>query len=269
VSRARAVPVLMYHHVSPNPGLVTVAPATFRAHMEAVAAKGYRTISADDLLAFLQGREELPAKSVLITFDDGYLDNYVHAYPVLRELGLKATVFAVTGWIGDGPARSGELPCPDHRTCMAKVRDGQTDEVMVRWSEIEAMEASGAMEFHSHTHTHTRWDKQLADPAARRAALARDLSRSRDTLKQRLGREERHLCWPQGYFDQDYVTVATELGFAALYTTRRHVNTRRTSPLDIGRVVTKERAGGWLARRLAIYSSPVLGGLYTLLRGKS
>lgn len=269
MSRARAVPVLMYHHVSPNPGLVTVSPATFRAQMKTIAAKGYLAVSPDDLLAFLQGRSEPPPKSVLITFDDGYLDNYVHAYPVLRELGLKATVFAVTGWIGDGPARSGELPCPDHKTCMAKVRDGQTDEVMLRWSEIEAMEAAGVMEFHSHTHTHTRWDKQIAEPAARRAALARDLAQSRDTLKERLGREERHLCWPQGYFDPDYVTVATELGFAALYTTRRHVNTRHSSPLDIGRIVTKERTDNWLARRLAIYSSPVLGRLYTALRGES
>lgn len=263
----RAVPVLMYHHVGPNPGLVTVSPETFRAQMESIVAKGYRSLAADELLAFLQGRGELPAKSVLVTFDDGYLDNYVYAYPVLKELGLKATIFAVTGWIGNGPVRTGEPPCPDHKTCMAKVRDGQTDEVMLRWSEIEVMEAEGVVEIHSHTHTHTRWDKTTPDPAARRAALARDLTQSRDTLKERLGREDRHLCWPQGYFDDDYVTVAGELGFEALYTTRRHINTRHTSPLDIGRIVTKERADNWLSRRLAIYSSPVLGRLYTALRG--
>ncbi|MGD9787003.1 MAG: polysaccharide deacetylase family protein [Sulfuricellaceae bacterium] len=269
MSTAHAIPVLMYHHVSPNPGLVTVSPATFRAHMETIATNGYHAISADDFLLFLQGHHDLPAKSVLITFDDGYLDNYVHAWPVLQELGLKATIFAVTGWVGDGPARHGDLPCPDHKTCMAKIREGQGDEVMLRWAEIEAMETSGAVEVHSHTHTHTRWDKQLADPAARRAALVRDLAHSRDALKERLGRKERHLCWPQGYFDDDYVTVAQELGFEALYTTRRHVNTRRTSPLGIGRIVTKERADRWLTRRLAIYSSPWLGRLYTTLRGEA
>lgn len=267
---SRALPVLMYHHVSPNPGLVTVSPATFRAHMEAIAAAGYRTLSADDCLDFLQGHRDLAGKNVLITFDDGYLDNYVHAYPVLRELGLKATIFAVTDWIGDGPLRplDSELPpCPDHRACKAAIAEGRADEVMLRWSEIEAMEASGAIEIHSHTHTHTRWDKTVADPAARRAALAQDLAQSKDTLKQRLGREERHLCWPQGYFDQDYVSVARELGFEALYTTRKHVNTRSTPATDIGRLVTKERDGRWLLQRLAIYSSPLLGRLYTALRG--
>lgn len=267
---SRALPVLMYHHVSPSPGLVTVSPDTFRAHMEAIAAAGYHTLSADDCLGFLQGRRELPGKCVFITFDDGYLDNYIHAYPVLRELGLKATIFAVTGWIGDGPARplDGNLFCPDHRACKTAISDGRADEVMLRWSEIEAMEASGAVEIHSHTHSHTRWDKIIADSAARRAALARDLTQSKDILKERLGREERHLCWPQGYFDSDYVTVARELGFEALYTTRKHVNTRRTPATDIGRLVTKERGGPWLLQRLAIYSSPLLGRLYTALRGE-
>ncbi len=265
---ARAVPVLMYHHVSPAPGLVTVSPATFRAHMETLAREGYTTVGADDFLGFLRGERELPRKSVLVTFDDGYLDNAVHAWPVLRELGLKATIFAVTGWLGDGPVRTGDHPCPDHRTCMARIREGRTDDVMLRWSEVEAMEASGAVEFHSHTHTHTRWDKEVADPAARRAALADDLIRSREALARRLGREARHLCWPQGHFDADYVAVARELGFEALYTTLKHVNTRRTSPFDIGRLVTKDRTDTWLARRLAIYSSPFLGRLYTALRGE-
>lgn len=271
---AKAVPVLMYHHVSPKPGLVTVAPATFRAHMETLVNDGYSAIAADDFLNFLLGRNGLPPKSVLITFDDGYLDNYVHAYPILRELGLRATIFAVTGWIGDGPARNcagegGEPPlCLDHRACMTAIAEGRADEIMLRWSEIEAMEASGAIEIHSHTHTHTRWDKTISDPSARRDALAGDLARSRDTLRQRLGRETRHLCWPQGYFDDDYVTVAGKLGYEALYTTLKHVNTRQTPPRDIGRIVTKDRSDNWLSRRLSIYSSPLLGRLYTAMRGE-
>jgi len=271
---AKAIPVLMYHHVSPNPGLVTVTPATFRCHMEDIVRAGYSAIGADDFLDFLLGQRDLPAKSVLITFDDGYLDNYVHAYPVLRELGLRATIFAVTGLIGDDQTRpcagNGLEPlCPDHRACKIAIAEGRADEVMLRWSEIEAMVASGAVEIHSHTHTHTRWDQSLADPVERRSALARDLALSRDTLRQRLGLEDRHLCWPQGYFDADYVAVARESGFEALYTTRKHVNTRNTPPQDIGRLVTKERVDGWLNRRLFIYSSPILGRLYGILRGEA
>ena len=170
----------MYHHVSPAPGLVTVSPATFRAQMSWLARHGYRSVGADDLAAFLEG-QALPAKSVMITFDDGYLDNWVHAHPVLAELGLSATLFVVTGWLGDGPVRpyagQRETPpaCPDHRTCMERIRADAADEVMLRWSEVEAMRAAGTFEFHSHTHTHTRWDKQVADPAERDRRLGADL----------------------------------------------------------------------------------------------
>jgi peptidoglycan/xylan/chitin deacetylase (PgdA/CDA1 family) len=271
---AKAIPVLMYHHVSPNLGLVTVSPATFASQMAAIAEAGYTTISADDLLGFLLGQRDLPEKSVLITFDDGYLDNYVYAYPVLRELGLKATIFLVTGWIGEGPVRprsgadGGSPACPDHCTCNTAIAEGRADEVMLRWSEIELMETSGSVEVHSHTHTHTRWDKVVADPIARRAALLNDLHQSKSTLRARLGRDTKHLCWPQGYFDADYIAAAKELGFEALYTTRKHVNARGSLPSDIGRVVTKNRADGWLARRLFIYSNRLLGRVYIKLRGE-
>lgn len=273
MNHARAVPVLMYHHVSPHPGLVTVSPETFRSQMTALSATGYTTPTTDEFLDFLLGRRNLPAKSVLITFDDGYLDNYVHAYPVLRELNLKATIFTVTGWVGDGPARpvageSGTPSCPDHRSCKAAIAEGRADDVMLRWSEIEAMETSGAIEIHSHTHTHTRWDKTIPDTSTRRAALEQDLALAQETLQQRLGREDRHLCWPQGYFDDDYITVAKGLGFEALYTTRKNVNTQKTPPWNIGRIVVKDRADEWLTQRLFIYSSPLLGRLYTALRGE-
>jgi peptidoglycan/xylan/chitin deacetylase (PgdA/CDA1 family) len=269
---ARAVPVLMYHHVGPNPGLVTVSPQTFRAQMAWLADHGYRSVGCEDLAAFLAGAP-LPDKSVLITFDDGYLDNYVHAHPVLREFGLRAAIFLVTGWIGDGPARAhagsrDPVPaCPDHRRCMEAVAAGEADRVMLRWSEVEAMRAAGSFEFHSHTHTHTRWDRQIAEPAARREALAADLESSRRTLAARLGAASGHLCWPQGYYDGDYQRVAREAGFRYLYTVEKGINRPRSPAGAIRRVVVKDKPGGWFASRLWLYRHPLVGGLYARLRG--
>lgn len=265
---ARVLPVLMYHHVSPSPGLVTVSPANFRAQMEDLARGGWHAADADEVAAFLAGAP-LPAKSVAITFDDGYVDNYLYAYPALKEFGLKATIFGVTAWIGDGPARTlSALPAlPDHAGCKAAIAAGRADEVVLRWSEIEIMRAAGVVELHSHTHTHTRWDKTLPDRGARREALAADLAASRDTLRRRLGLEDTHLCWPQGYFDADYVAIARESGFRWLYTTRRHVNRAQTPGEDIGRIDTRDRGAGWLASRLGLYTAPVIGGLYARFRG--
>lgn len=269
---AQALPVLMYHHVSPNPGLVTVSPETFRTQMTWLARHGYRSVGGDDLATFLDG-EALPPKSVMITFDDGYADNFVHAYPVLSECHLKAAIFLVTGWIGDGPLRarygsSDALPeCPNHRKCMDLVATGEADRVMLRWSEIEAMRAAGSFEFHSHTHTHTRWDQRMGAGAARLDALADDLEKSRKALATRLGAASAHLCWPQGYYDADYQRVAREAGFRYLYTVRKGVN-RPGSPAEaISRMVVKDKAGAWFASRLWIYRHATIGGFYTRLRG--
>ena len=262
-----ALPVLMYHHVSPSPGLVTVSPATFRAHMEWLSRNGWRTLGARELEAFFQG-QPLPKKSVVITFDDGYLDNFVYAHPILAEFQLKAMLFVVTGWLGDGEAREGQPECPDHRECKRRLIAGEGDSVMLRWSEIDLMRQAGTFEFHSHTHTHIRWDKTLPPGEERKTALAEDLASSRQTLASRLGAVSRHLCWPQGYYDEEYVAAAKAAGFDHLYTTAKRPNLSNSDPCHIGRIVTKERSAAWLARRLFIYRSAFFSRLYLKLKGE-
>lgn len=269
-----AVPVFMYHHVCPHPGLVTVSPETFAEHMGYIADHGYRALTADELLEFLLGRRAPVGRSVVITFDDGYLDNYVYAYPILKRYNLHAIVFAITGLIGDGAPRAYAgggtplPPTPDHRGCKAAVADARADEVMLRWSEIEAMEASGVIEIHSHTHRHERWDQLHADREARLAAVGADLSASRETLKSRLGKDSRHLCWPWGYFEPDYLEVADRIGFVAQYSTDKGVNLPGSDPQRIARIVAKARSARWLGSRLAIYRRPWLARSYLALRGR-
>lgn len=262
---ASALPVLMYHHVSPNRGLVTVSPETFRAQMTWLAEHGYRSVGCDDLARYLAGAP-LPEKSVLVSFDDGYLDNFVHAFPVLRELGLKATVFLITGRIGDGSLRH-DAPTPNHAECMARIASGQADDVMLRWSEVEHAVAAGVFEFHSHTHSHTRWDREIGDPQLREQKLADDLASSRATLASRLGSASRHLCWPQGYYDADYQRIAKAAGFDHLYTVEKGTCTRGTATDRIPRIVVKDRRDDWFGRRLWLYRHPLLAAAYLRLRG--
>lgn len=264
---AKTLPVLMYHHVSPMPGLVTVSPEIFREHMQALVAAGWHGISTAQLEDYFAGKP-LPKRSVLITFDDGYLDNFLYAHPVLHEFGLQATMFIVTDWIKTGTLRTLPQETPDHKTCKARIAAGNSDSVIVRWSEIEAMQQAGTFEFHSHTHTHTRWDKQFADTAARCAALANDLEQSGNTLKQRLGITSRHLCWPQGYHEPAYLDVARQQGFEYLYTTEKRVNRPEEDIRHIGRIVTKTAGANWMKQRLRLFGSPWLAGLYLGIRGK-
>lgn len=266
----KTVPVLMYHHVCPAPGLVTVSPNIFRAHMEMLKHEGYTTLSGDTFLAYLQGRAAVPDKSVVITFDDGYLDNYLHAYPILKGLGLHAIIFVVTGWVGEGVARDIKSvpPCPDHSRCKAAIREGRADGVMLRWTEIELMQASGTIEFHSHTHRHVRWEQMYPDPSVALMHLREDLIASRHHLVARLGERPYQLCWPWGIFDDAYQDVAEEIGFTAQYSVDPHANYSTRGPKQIGRIAVKSASARWLALRLWIYANAKRANVYNRLSGK-
>ncbi|OZI49117.1 polysaccharide deacetylase family protein [Bordetella genomosp. 5] len=261
------VPVLMYHHVTPEGGMINATPDVFEAQIASLAAAGYHALSCAEFEAYLDGAP-VPPKSVLITFDDGYLDNWVYAHPVLERYGMRAVLFLITGWIGDGPVRphagqqGATLPAtPDHDASKRLVAAGQADQCMLRWSEIDAMRAAGTFEFHSHTHTHTRWDKECkGDTQAKRRHVDEELAQSRATLTERLGEVSSHLCWPQGYFDADYVEAAREAGFRHLYTTDPFGQNRPgTDPGHIYRFAVRNRAGGWLRRRIWLSRHPVIG----------
>jgi peptidoglycan/xylan/chitin deacetylase (PgdA/CDA1 family) len=270
---AHNVPVLMYHHVRPGGGMIAATPAHFESQIARLARAGYTSLTADRFAAHLAG-EPVPEKSVLITFDDGYLDNWLYAHPVLQRYGMHAVMFVVTGWVGDGPVRphagqEGVPDAPDHNASKAALADGRADQVMARWSEIEAMRKAGTFEFHSHTHTHTRWDKVCgADTAQKRERIAEELDRSRAVLSARLGVASPHLCWPQGYFDEDYLDAGRRADFRYFYTTDAlGQNTSGTDPEHIYRFAVRDLPGSWLARRIWLGGHPVWGPRYLAWKG--
>ena len=279
--RARAVPVLMYHHVSTSPGMITVTPAHFAAQMDYLASAGYRTIGAAQLSAFLAG-EDVPPKSIVITFDDGYLDNWVHAHPVLERHGLTALCFLVSSWPGEGGVRPNASdpgaalpPLLNHDAGDRAIQSGRADDVILRWSEIEAMRDAGTFEFHSHTHTHVRWDQVTRSSGEKRERLHDDLSAARATLRTRLGEVSDHLCWPQGYYDDDYRQVALNAGFRHFHTC--HVGTNvGANPFDrdaspdaertIKRLEVRDRPASWLASRLWVHTRPAISRAYLKIK---
>ena len=266
----QAIPIFMYHHVSPHPGLVTISPETFDAQMHYLSENGFHCTTPEAVANYIQTGKPLPQKSVLLTFDDGYLDNYAYAYPILKKYGLKATLFGITGWFHEGPIREideARATCPDHADCANAIREGKGDEVMLRWSEIEKMIAEDVFNLHSHTHTHTRFDKTNQPLVAKIAALDQDLALSKETLKKRLGIESAHLCWPQGYYDAEYIKAANAAGFTMLYTTEKRPVVFGCDTNTLGRVVIKDKAGSWFSSRLWIYSRPTISKIYTAIRG--
>ena len=95
-----AVPVLMYHSVSDGDEYVVISPENFRKHLEAIKENGFTPVSLDELIRYVDYGFPLPSNPVCITFDDGYLDNYTNAFPMLKEFGFKATIFAIVSSVG-------------------------------------------------------------------------------------------------------------------------------------------------------------------------
>jgi len=102
------LPILAYHRVVDmgpevefpfDPELVSATPADFREQMNYVTTH-FDAVTFRDVLAYIDGGSTLPARPIIVTFDDGYLDNYTHAFPILRELNLPATIFVSTGYVG-------------------------------------------------------------------------------------------------------------------------------------------------------------------------
>lgn len=102
------LPILMYHYVRTPPSTRTdllgyrlsVSPADFQAQMDWLAINGYHPVDFNDVRAYFEGRQPLPAKPVVITLDDGYADLYATAYPILAAHGFKAVAYIVSGFVG-------------------------------------------------------------------------------------------------------------------------------------------------------------------------
>jgi len=257
------IPVFMYHHVNPNKGdLVTVTPDVFEGQMRCLHDGGYRSLTPDDLLAVLRGKD-VPKRSVAITFDDGWLDNYLFAFPVLKKYGIRATVFLVTGRV-DGASPGGGamgMIAPTHRESKELVRSGEPRRVVLNWDQVREMASSGIVEFFSHTKTHARCDTLSAE------GLESELRGSREAIEEKTGRPCRYLCWPYGRTSPAAVEAAKRAGYRSAFTTRHGVVRSGSDPFDIPRIVVKDRVD-WFRRRMAVYTSGVMSRIYLSMKSK-
>lgn len=93
---SQSLPVLMYHYISNYPSSISVSPHNFEKHCQGMAENGWKGITLQEAESFFLKGEKLPPKSVLITFDDGFLDNFVYAWPILKKYEHNGVIFTVT-----------------------------------------------------------------------------------------------------------------------------------------------------------------------------
>lgn len=97
----KQVPIIMYHNIVENPAQDSeISAERFEEQIKRLYDDGYKAVSMQDLLEYVETGKELPEKPICITFDDGYLSNYEIAYPILKKYDMKATIFVIGSTIG-------------------------------------------------------------------------------------------------------------------------------------------------------------------------
>lgn len=242
------IPVLMYHHVAPHPGdTVTVTPEVFCDQMECLVEAGYRFLSLHELTRHVTGVAPVREKVVAITLDDGWLDNYLNAYPVLERLGIKATVFIVTGRT-DAASLLGcstSVAIPVHEEAKNYIRDGRAERVVLDWNLIRTMAAGGLIDFQSHTVSHRRCAELSS------GELVQELTASKETLERELGGRCDSLCWPYGSFSDHTVRIALQAGYRTLFTTIHGFAAADSDPLRIKRIEVQDSVT-WLRHWMSL-----------------
>jgi peptidoglycan/xylan/chitin deacetylase (PgdA/CDA1 family) len=170
--------VLCYHRVLPRSAnsqlpRYTVTPRQFREQMSFLAAEGFRSLTLDDFRAAAVGVRELPPRSILVTFDDGFADIYLNAWPIARESGITLNLFLCTGLI------TGEqVEGLDRAESNSPANQRESDLCRpLTWAEIHELSRTGVgLGFHSHTHrNHGRLSlAEIAADARKGMALLRD-----------------------------------------------------------------------------------------------
>jgi peptidoglycan/xylan/chitin deacetylase (PgdA/CDA1 family) len=176
------IPILMYHKIGdPPPGSqlkkLWVSKDKFREQMNFLKTEGYHPIVFKDLYQHWDSKTDLPSKPILITFDDGYANNFTEGFPILKEFGFPATIFVVVQTVGW-----------DNRWHDPK---SEVRINMISWAQIKELRASG-WEIGSHTMNHYNLQKIDLKEAVN------EIEKSRQILTEFLGEVPDTFAYPYG-----------------------------------------------------------------------
>ena len=200
----RTVMVLNYHKVVDEHMSLSVPLADFEQHMKWLKEYGYTSITPEELYEFIVNGSELPEKPVLITFDDGYKDNYTNAYPIMKKYGFKGTIFVVTGFLG--------------------VYDNY-----MTWEQAKEL-ADNGFSIESHTYSH----KSMTE--ASDEEISKELTKSRDTIKNKLGIDADFMAYPTGTYNLHIAELVQKAGYKGAFTIKYDNVSRESNVYALERV---------------------------------
>jgi len=183
-----SIPVLMFHSITNVKGNeLQTSKEQFKQEMQYLKDKGYTTLTLTEVYDFFQKNKPIPKKSVVITFDDGYLDNYTNAYPILKQFGFKATIFDITSTVD---------------TSANYLNSAQLKEL-----------SSNGIDIEPHTITHPYLNKLSYDQQYK------ELKISKDFIETLLSKTVKFVAYPYGEWNQDTIKAVKNIGYTMAFTT--------------------------------------------------
>lgn len=186
------VPILNYHGIdTPNLGDDTpkVSPQLFEKQMAFIQRMGYRVISPDEYIESLKSHKRLK-NAVIITFDDGYVDNYSYAFPVLKKYGFPATIFLIAEKTGKHTR-------------------------FLNYEQIKEMQKYG-ITFGSHTISH-----RYLPAIKNEEELKNEIFGSKEMLERNLKTRINYISYPVGGYSRHIIDLVKQAGYQAAFTTNR------------------------------------------------
>jgi len=250
-----SIPILCYHSIDESGSLISTAPSLFAKQVEYLRKHRYRVLSLSEMLRLLHAREFVPSKAVVMTFDDGYENNYTYAFPLLRSCGFSATIFLATEYVGqnagwmkrdleamfyknsNSSARQVDLnflnralvqqripyllTLPQKQLASAIEKFLALAELPIfGWREAREMSQAG-IEFGAHGHSHSF----LPELAITDAAW--EIQRSRKEIEERLQQPVHSFCYPYGAVNGAVKELVRGAGFLGACSTRFGLNVRK------------------------------------------
>lgn len=204
INNNRGVPVLYYHSVKESAdNEVTISPQMLRTQLKFIKDQGYITLTLSEIKNYILNNSPIPEKSIVITFDDGYMDNYSNAFPILKEFNMVATIFCITSNL-DGSYYLSE-------------------------DALKEMSNYG-IDIQSHTVTHPQLNKLTYNQQLT------ELKESKKTLEYITGKEIDSIAYPYGDFNEDTIKAAKTAGYTLGFTTKRGLSDRSDNPLKLDRI---------------------------------
>lgn len=227
---AHGIPVLNYHQINDSEiNALTVPTKEFRKQMDYLKNNGYTTIDPNQLRDYLAEGKPLPEKPVLITFDDGYMDNYTNAYPILKERNMIATIFLVSDY------------------------NDRFDNYLTT-DQIREMWLDGGIYFGSHTLSHYELTP-LSD-----SELHQQLRDGKTAVEWKTLEYSEYIAYPCGSFDDRVLDAVKHYGYKGGFTVFYDLVRPGDNPYELSRVpIYGNSRGTYLRFWLRLHAAPLLG----------